>query len=87
MDSFFDIFIEISIDAEHNWIPSNGPTRFSIADTPEPSTVGLALLGLLGCGWLVLHSHPARGVGFPVKHLLQSKGWLFTRGRLTTPTS
>ena len=55
VDSFFDVFTELSLDGGQNWIPSNGPpTRLSINDTPEPSTIGLGLLGLLGCGWRVL---------------------------------
>ena len=52
IDSFFDVFTELSVDGGNSWIPSTGGTRMTL--TPEPSTFVLAaigLLGLLGWGW------------------------------------
>lgn len=49
MDSFFDVFTEISVDGGVNWIPGDGPMRMTL-NNPEPSTVGLVLSGLaLAC--------------------------------------
>jgi len=50
VDSFFDVFTELSIDGGQSWIPSNGPTRLEI-DAPEPSAAVLGLLGLLAVGF------------------------------------
>jgi hypothetical protein len=43
IDSFFDVFTELSIDGGSSWIPSDYSTRMTLV-TPEPTT--LALLGL-----------------------------------------
>jgi hypothetical protein len=50
IDSFFDVFTELSMDGGQTWIPSNGPTHV-ILGIPEPTSivlVGLALVGLAG---------------------------------------
>ncbi len=43
IDSFFDVFTELSIDGGQTWIPSNGSTRVELG-IPEPGT--RLLLGL-----------------------------------------
>jgi hypothetical protein len=48
IDSFFDVFTELSVDGGMTWMPDlNGPARMTL--TPEPAT-----LLLLGLGGLVL---------------------------------
>jgi hypothetical protein len=42
IDSFFDVFTELSVDGGANWIPATGPTRVHLV--PEPGT--LSLLGI-----------------------------------------
>jgi hypothetical protein len=46
IDSFFDVFTELSLDGGQNWQPSEGPTRVSLC--PEPTSVSLLVLALLG---------------------------------------
>ena len=46
IDSFFDVFTELSIDDGQTWIPS-GSAMHIVGNTPEPSSVILALLGAL----------------------------------------
>src|SRR5712692_2269018 len=37
IDSFFDVFTELSLDNGNTWIPqSNGSSRVSLQETPEP---------------------------------------------------
>ncbi len=46
IDSFFDVFTELSIDGGATWIPdSQGPARVYLTPTPEPSTFALVALG------------------------------------------
>ena len=47
IDSFFDVFTELSVDGGNSWIPSNGSCRVDL--TPEPAS-----LMLLGLGGLLL---------------------------------
>ena len=45
IDSFFDVFTELSLDGGANWIPDSvGPTRVVLV--PEPSSIGLLGIGL-----------------------------------------
>jgi hypothetical protein len=46
IDSFFDVFTELSLDGGSNWLPSTGPTRVNLV--PEPSCLVLAALALVG---------------------------------------
>ena len=50
IDSFFDIFTELSLDGGQTWTPSDGVGRVTLV--PEPSSVVLAILG--GAGLITL---------------------------------
>lgn len=50
VDSFFDIFTEISLDGGQTWTPSDSAMHFELTQVPEPSTALLTGLGLLGFG-------------------------------------
>jgi hypothetical protein len=52
IDSFFDIFTELSLDGGQTWIPSQGSTHVDLTNTPLPATwvafvSGLGLLGFV----------------------------------------
>src|SRR5262249_46911699 len=55
IDSFFDIFTELSLDGGQTWIPATGPGHVDlVSGVPEPSTfalLGLGALGLVGCAY------------------------------------
>ncbi len=46
VDSFFDVFTELSLDGGNTWIPSDGSAHVNLV--PEPSTVTLLAIGLFG---------------------------------------
>jgi len=46
IDSFFDIFTELSLDGGATWTPSTAPTHVDLV-TPEPATFGILGLGSL----------------------------------------
>jgi hypothetical protein len=48
IDSFFDVFTELSLDGGASWIPSSGGVRMYLGGVPEPASVMLVLLGLIG---------------------------------------
>jgi hypothetical protein len=55
IDSFFDVFTELSLDGGQTWMPSNmgsdgqsHPTRVYLGGIPEPSSALLAALALIG---------------------------------------
>ncbi len=53
IESFFDIFTELSLDNGSTWIPGDGAARVTLQLIPEPasaSLVGAALLALCGLG-------------------------------------
>jgi hypothetical protein len=57
IDSFFDVFTELSIDGGQSWIPSDGGNSPGAAlhitgGVPEPSSAVLALLGAVALGRL-----------------------------------
>jgi hypothetical protein len=62
IDSFFDIFTELSVDGGLTWLPSETPPSH-VEGTPEPGTLVLLLsvggLGLLGWAWRRLHGSRA----------------------------
>jgi hypothetical protein len=43
INSFFDVFVELSTDTGQSWIPASGPLH--LESTPEPGSVVLASLG------------------------------------------
>jgi hypothetical protein len=54
IDSFFDVFTELSLDGGTTWIPSQGSTRVDLSNIPLPATwlmflSGFALLGFARC--------------------------------------
>jgi hypothetical protein len=55
IDSFFDVFTELSLDGGTTWLPSNmgsdgqsHPTRVYLGGIPEPASAVLLALGMLG---------------------------------------
>ena len=50
IDSFFDVFTELSIDGGQTWTPSQGATRFDLVAAPEPASLAVLGLGLIGFG-------------------------------------
>ena len=58
VDSFFDVFTELSTDGGQTWIPSQGPSHVNLV--PEPSSIVLGALGLLGLGFMAIRRRGAR---------------------------
>jgi hypothetical protein len=44
IDSFFDVFTELSLDSGVNWVRADGAKRMTL--TPEPGTLGLLTIGV-----------------------------------------
>ena len=47
IDSFFDVFVELSLDNGQSWIPSSGLSHQSLEAVPEPGSLVLLPAGLL----------------------------------------
>ena len=60
IDSFFDVFTELSLDSGATWIPSNGSSQVSLHETPEPGTFVLSGLALVGLGFLTRRRRAGR---------------------------
>ncbi len=50
IDSFFDVFTELSLDGGQTWTPADAPLRMTITSLPELGSITLAVLSLAGCG-------------------------------------
>jgi hypothetical protein len=50
IDSFFDVFTELSIDGGQTWTPGNAPLHL-VGNLPEPSGAALALVAMVAIGW------------------------------------
>ncbi|MEX0611790.1 MAG: PEP-CTERM sorting domain-containing protein [Pirellulales bacterium] len=50
IDSFFDVFTELSLDGGASWIPKSGlrGTRVNLGGVPEPASIVLVGIGLFG---------------------------------------
>ncbi len=48
IDSFYDVFTELSLDGGATWSPSLGSNRLELNPVPEPSSVLLVSVALLG---------------------------------------
>jgi hypothetical protein len=46
IDSFFDIFTDLSLDGGQTWTPATGSSHVFVTDTPEPSALALMTIGL-----------------------------------------
>lgn len=55
IDSFFDVFTELSLDGGQNWIPSSGPVRMELTRVGVPEPSSLLLAGLVGIAGLGVH--------------------------------
>jgi hypothetical protein len=56
IDSFFDIFTELSVDGGSTWMPATSSVRMDLKMVPEPSSAALLLLGMVGLR--VISRHP-----------------------------
>jgi hypothetical protein len=48
IDSFFDVFTELSVDGGNSWMPSTGSSHVDLNPAPEPTAATLVGVGLLG---------------------------------------
>jgi hypothetical protein len=58
IDSFFDVFTDLSFDGGTNWFPSVGSTRVNLV--PEPSSIVLTAFALIGAAGLGRHRKQER---------------------------
>ncbi|MDZ4820810.1 MAG: PEP-CTERM sorting domain-containing protein [Planctomycetota bacterium] len=49
IDSFFDVFTELSFDGGQTWTPGDQPMH--LTGVPEPSSIVLAMVGFAALGW------------------------------------
>jgi hypothetical protein len=56
--SFFDVFTELSVDNGQTFYPANVPVHLEIAPAPEPASIVLGGLGLVGGGIVARRYRP-----------------------------
>jgi hypothetical protein len=56
IDSFFDVFTELSVDGGQTWMPSASSVRVNLV-VPEPASIALAGLALIGLAAVARRSH------------------------------
>jgi hypothetical protein len=56
--SFFDVFTELSLDGGQTFYPANVPVHLEIAPAPEPASIVLGGLGLVGGGIVARRYRP-----------------------------
>jgi hypothetical protein len=50
INSFFDVFTELSLDGGATFSPASSSFRLNLASVPEPATIALAMIGVGGVG-------------------------------------
>jgi hypothetical protein len=60
IDSFFDVFTELSLDGGISWMPdTSGPMRMDYMCIPEPAAISLLGLGVAGLLMMYRRGHKA----------------------------
>jgi hypothetical protein len=62
IDSFFDVFTELSVDGGQTWIPKAGSrgTRVNLGGVPEPASIVFVALALISAAGLGRHRKQER---------------------------
>jgi PEP-CTERM motif len=58
ISSFFDVFTELSLDGGNTYYPASSSFRLNLVSVPEPATIALATIGLVGGGGVARRYRP-----------------------------